>query len=144
MPTTDTSEKGLEIIITDWLIEHNCYERGALYGVGEYNKDFAVDETRLFRFLANTQPTEWAKLHLDELPNGKKAFLTYLSEKLSKEGVIELLRKEFRYKQAKLYLFFGLPSKGNTTAEELWSRNIFSVTRQLQYSKGNPSRPFFN
>lgn len=106
MPTTDTSEKGLEIIITDWLIEHNCYERGALYGVGEYNKDFAVDETRLFRFLANTQPTEWAKLHLDELPNGKKAFLTYLSEKLSKEGVIELLRKEFRYKQAKLYLFW--------------------------------------
>lgn len=137
MPTTDTSEKGLETIITDWLIEHNGYERGALYGIGEYNKDFAVDETRLFRFLADTQPTEWAKLHLEEQPNEKTAFLTYLSEKLSKEGVVELLRKEFRYKQARFYLFYVLPSKGNTTAEELWGKNIFSVTRQLQYSKEN-------
>jgi len=137
VPTTDTSEKGLETIITDWLIEHNGYERGALYGTGEYSKDFAIDETRLFRFLADTQPSEWAKLRLDEQPNEKKAFLSYLSEKLRKEGVIELLRKEFRYKQVRFYLFYVLPSKGNETAEELWSKNIFSVTRQLQYSKEN-------
>ena len=69
MRTTDTSEKGLETIITEWLIEHNGYERGTLFGTGEYNKDFAVDETRLFRFLSDTQPTEWAKLRLDEQPN---------------------------------------------------------------------------
>ena len=137
MLTTDTSEKGLEVIITDWLVEQNGYERGAMYGTGEYNKDYAVDESRLFRFLADTQPTELAKLRLDEQPNERKAFLNYLSEKLSKEGVIELLRKEFRYKQARFYLFYVLPSKGNTTAEELWGKNIFSVTRQLQYSKEN-------
>lgn len=137
MLTTDTSEKGLETIITEWLIEHNGFERGALYGTGEYNKDFAVDETRLLRFLADTQPAELAKLRFDEQPNERNAFLTYLREKLSKEGVIELLRKEFRYKQTKFYLFYVLPSKGNTTAEELWNKNIFSVTRQLQYSKEN-------
>ena len=137
MPTTDTSEKGLETIIVKWLIENNEYEQGALYGTGEYNKEFAVDEMRLFRFLADTQPTELAKLRLDEKPNERKAFFTYLSEKINKDGVIETLRKEFRYKQARFYLFFVLPSKGNVTAEELWSKNIFSVTRQLQYSKNN-------
>lgn len=137
MLTTDTSEKGLETLITEWLIVHNGFERGALYGMGEYNKDFAVDETRLLRFLADTQSAELAKLRFDEQPNERNAFLTYIREKISKEGVIELLRKEFRYKQAKFYLFYVLPSKGNTTAEELWDKNIFSITRQLQYSKEN-------
>jgi type I restriction enzyme R subunit len=137
MQTTDTSEKGLEAIITEWLIEHNGFERGAMYGMGEYNKDFAVDETRLFRFLADTQPNELTKLRLDEQPNERIVFLTYLNKELRKEGVIELLRKEFRYKQARFYLFYVLPSKGNATTEELWGKNIFSVTRQLQYSKEN-------
>src|SRR5207302_1078435 len=32
-------------------------------------------------------------------------------------------------------LFFGAPSPGNRKAEELYAANIFSVTRQLRYSK---------
>jgi len=138
MPTTDTSEKGLEIIITDWLASHNGYETGALYGQGEYNKDFAVDEVRLFRFLEDTQPDELAKLRLDSNPNERRAFLNYLSGQIAKDGVIEVLRKQFRYKQAKFDLLFVLPSEGNPVAQDLFNRNIFSVTRQLQYSKENP------
>lgn len=137
MPMTDISEKGLEIIITDWLVQQNGYEQGALYGYGEYNKDFAIDESRLFRFLADTQPDELAKLRLAALPNERRAFMTYLSDQIAKNGVIELLRKQFRYKQAKFELMFVLPSEGNPVAQTLWNKNIFSVTRQLQYSKAN-------
>ena len=137
MPTTDVTEKGLEVIITDWLVEQNGYERGAMYGTGEYDKDFAIDTVRLFRFLEETQGTELAKLRFDEQPNERRAFLNRLSEEISKVGVIELLRKQFRYKQAKFDLLYVLPDEGNPTAQELWQKNIFSVTRQLQYSKAN-------
>src|SRR5207249_9065017 len=34
-------------------------------------------------------------------------------------------------------LFYGTPSPGNERAKERWDSNLFSVTRQLQYSKDN-------
>lgn len=56
MPFTDTAEKGLESLIVKWLVEHNGYEEG---NNADYNQEFAVDETRLFRFLQDTQPNLW-------------------------------------------------------------------------------------
>ena len=37
----------------------------------------------------------------------------------------------------KLELFYGTPSEQNPKAQELYKQNIFSVTRQLQYSMDN-------
>ena len=48
MSVTDTKEKGLETLIVDWLRDQNGYEQGL---PNEYNKDYAIDEVRLFRFL---------------------------------------------------------------------------------------------
>lgn len=48
MAFTDKSEKGFETLIVNWLVEQNGYEQGAN---DDYNKEYAVDETRLFRFL---------------------------------------------------------------------------------------------
>lgn len=45
---TDTRESGFETLIVKWLVEHNGYEEG---NNADYNKDYAIDETRLFRFL---------------------------------------------------------------------------------------------
>ncbi len=134
MPVTDTRERGFEDLIVDWLVSQNGYEQGTN---GDYNKDVAVDEVRLFRFLNDTQPEKMAQLRLDERPMERIAFLTYLSNKLSSEGVIELLHKEFRYKHLSFDLLYGLPSPGNARAQELFGKNIFSVTRQLSYSKEN-------
>jgi len=133
MPT-DTTEKGLEDIIIKHLTANNGYELGNLYGKDEYDKEYAIDITRLFRFLKTTQARELAKLDLDNTPNGEKAFLTRLSNDLKKHGVIDLLRNGFRYNHVKLELYFVLPSKENPEAIKLWNQNIFSVTRQLQYS----------
>ena len=52
MEVTDTKEKGFESLIVKWLVEHNGYEQG---NNADYNKEYAIDETRLFRFLQNTQ-----------------------------------------------------------------------------------------
>ena len=53
MQFSNTKEDGLETIIVDWLVKHNGYEQGTN---ADYNKEYAIDETRLFRFLADTQP----------------------------------------------------------------------------------------
>ena len=53
MAFTDTKEKGLESLIVKWLVENNGYEQG---NNADYNRDYAIDETRLFRFLEDTQP----------------------------------------------------------------------------------------
>ncbi len=46
MPT-NIKENGFETLIVDYLVSHNGYEEGSNE---DYNKTYAIDETRLFRF----------------------------------------------------------------------------------------------
>lgn len=135
MMTTNTRENGFETLIVDWLTNQNKYEQGKN---DDYNKDYAVDEVRLFRFLMDTQADKMAQLHIMDSALEKSKFFTRLSEKLRTDGVIDLLRKGFRYKHLTFTLFYVIPSEGNRDAAELYNKNIFSVTRQLMYSKTNP------
>lgn len=59
MAFSDTRESGLEALIADWLVNHNGYEQGTN---SDYNHEYAIDETRLFRFLQDTQPDAMDKL----------------------------------------------------------------------------------
>ena len=47
MPT-NTRESGLETLIVKGLVEQNGYEQGESK---DYNREYAVDKSRLFRFL---------------------------------------------------------------------------------------------
>ena len=44
---------------SEWFVEQNGYEQGSNE---DYNKEYAIDEVRLFRFLQNTQTEEIEKL----------------------------------------------------------------------------------
>jgi type I restriction enzyme R subunit len=57
MPT-NTRESGLETLIVNHLVTQNGFEQGASV---DYNRDYAVDEPRLFRFLEDTQPEQVEK-----------------------------------------------------------------------------------
>ena len=59
MAVCDTKECGRECLIVKWLVEENRYGEGTN---DDYNKEYAVDESRLFRFLQDTQPKEMDKL----------------------------------------------------------------------------------
>ena len=131
MPS-NTKENGFETLIVNWLVNENGYEQGTN---ADYNQEYAIDEERLFRYLQSTQPRDLAELRILDTPAEKKRFLERLSRKLSDQGVIEILRKGFKYKNKTLEFYQVLPSKGNQRARELYDENIFSVTRQLQYSK---------
>ena len=61
--------------------------------------------------------------------------LARLQGEITKRGTIDVLRKGIKHGPANVDLFYGTPSPGNQKAKELFDANIFSVTRQLQYSK---------
>lgn len=134
MPT-NIKENGFETLIVDSLTTENAYEQGTN---ATYNVTYAVDEERLFRFLQETQAKKLAELHILDSDLEKEKFFKQLDKKLRTDGVIDILRKGLRYKHLHLEMFYVRPSAENPDAAEMYAKNIFSVTRQLQYSEFNP------
>jgi len=133
MPT-NTRESGLEELIVNWLVTHNSYEQGANK---DYNREYAVDEFRLFRFLEDTQPEQVELLGVRKGDLKRLQFLDRLRGEIAKRGVIDVLRKGIKAYPARVIMFYMTPSSKNPKAKELFEKNIFSVTRQLQYSADN-------
>lgn len=132
MVFTDTKESGLEALIVKWLVEHNDYEEGTN---ADYNKEYALDETRLFRFLKASQPDEMDKLGVFTSEQKKRNFLNRLQSELAKRGVIDVLRNGVKVYPADLIMFYLTPNENNQVAKDNYLKNIFNVTRQLRYSQ---------
>jgi type I restriction enzyme R subunit len=64
----------------------------------------------------------------------RKQFLDRLQGEIAKRGIIDVLRNGIRAYPANLILFYLTPNEHNAKAKLLYGKNIFSVTRQLQYS----------
>lgn len=128
---TNTKENGLETLIVNWLVEHNGYEEGSN---ADYNKEYAIDETRLFRFLKTTQPEQFDLLDIEQSEQKRRSFLNRLQSELAKRGIIDVLRNGIQVYPADVILFYLTPSENNLKAQEQFAQNIFSVTRQLRYS----------
>lgn len=131
MAFTDKTERGFETIIVNWLVEQNGYEQGTN---DDYNKEYAVDEPRLFRFLNDTQPWEMAKLGVNNSDQKKRQFLNRLSGEIAKRGIIDVLRNGVKAYPADLIMFYFTPTENNKKSKQMFEKNIFSVTRQLRYS----------
>lgn len=132
MTFTNTRENGFEALIVNWLVEHNGFEEGSN---ADYNKEYAIDETRLFRFLQDTQPTQMGKLGVFQSEQKKRQFLNRLQGELTKRGIIDVLRNGIKVYPVDLIMFYLTPTENNIKAGKMFERNIFSVTRQLRYSQ---------
>lgn len=140
---TDTTEKGLEILITQHLCLVNGFEERHF---DQYNRTECVDEELLFKFLEETQPKEIARLQQSHGSNFKQRVLYLVNRKIKDEtvvnekclgGIINLLRAEITDGNTgiKLKLFYDKPvSSLNAKDAELYKKNIFSVTRQVHFS----------
>ena len=129
---TNTKESGLEALIVKWLVEQNGYEEGIN---ADYNKEYAIDETRLFRFLQDTQPSQMGKLGVFQSEQKKRQFLNRLQGELVKRGIVDVLRNGIKVYPVDLIMFYLTPTENNEKAREMFQKNIFSVTRQLRYSQ---------
>ena len=129
---TNTKESGLEALIVKWLVEQNGYEEGTN---ADYNKEYAIDETRLFRFLQDTQPSQMGKLGVFQSEQKRRQFLNRLQGELVKRGIVDVLRNGIKVYPVDLIMFYLTPTENNEKAREMFRKNIFSVTRQLRYSQ---------
>ena len=132
MPT-DTTEKGLEALITTSLTNN-----GWLPGdPQDYERAHCVDLSHLSDFLQATQPETAASLDLAADSTTRRRFLDRLKREITSRGIIDVLRKGVQHGPNEITLFYGTPTRGNTQAEERYRQNRFSVTRQLRYSASN-------
>ena len=131
MAFANTKESGLEALIVKWLVDHNGYEEGTN---ADYSKEYALDETCLFRFLQDTQPDQMDKLGVFKSKQKKRQFLNRLQGELAKRGIIDILRNGIKVYPVDLIMFYLTPTENNAKAKEMFEKNIFSVTRQLRYS----------
>lgn len=125
---SDMTEGGLETIMVNHLISNNGYEQGTS---ADYNREYGMELSRLERFLRATQPQKVEETMIYSTPSETRKFLTRLSDALSKRGVVDVLRKGFRYNGQVFDMYYPIPSPHNTFARKMYDENIFCVTRQL-------------
>ncbi|MCB8947926.1 MAG: type I restriction endonuclease subunit R [Ardenticatenaceae bacterium] len=127
--TTDTSESGLESLITHYLVNQNQYFAG---NSQDYDKALCMDRMQLFAFLEATQADTLAKIpHHDKL-------LQRISDQIRDKGIVEVLRKGIKYQQHRITLYYAQPPNNlNPEAIQNYRANRFSVTRQVHFSQLN-------
>ena len=130
--STNIKENGFEQMIVDHLCSCCGYEEGKN---ADYNKEYAIDEVRLFRFLETTQPDSMEKLGIRKSHQKYTQFLNRLQGEIAKRGIIDVLRKGIKVYPVDLVMFYLTPTAKNVAARKMFEQNIFSVTRQLMYSK---------
>lgn len=131
MTKTDTSEKGLETLIVADMTASGWVAGDAK----DYDRDHALDLAKLMSFLGSTQAKAVEQLGIGDDGPKRNTFLARIQGEIAKRGVIDVLRHGIKHGPAHIDLFYGTPSPGNTKAAERFASNIFSVTRQLRYSK---------
>lgn len=130
----DTSETGLEKLIVDWLRDKNGYEQATPH---DYNKDFALVDTWVERFVVATQPDKVEQSMCFASPSERMKFFTRLANEITKRGVVDVLRKGYKFNGSTFDLYYPLPSDLNPSAKKAYGQNIFGVIRQVMYSKTN-------
>jgi len=132
----DTSERGLETLIFDAMLNRNWLAGSPT----DYDRNHCLDLTQFSSFIQATQPETAAALSLDSENRNKGRFLERLNRQVSERGVIDVLRNGVRHLQHNIRLFYPVPTPGNETTEAQYRQNRFSITRQLHYSARNRGR----
>ena len=159
--TSQTDEKAFEALIEKALVGSSREEQEAgkaegtkineeqpIYGPsqgyeaghpGDFDRQFAIDKEKFWRFLETTQPEELAKLHSRK--NWERLMLERLDRKIKKEGIIKILKLGLSIDDTSFTLFYSPPVNDlNPLIAKRFKQNIFSVTRQVHYSEAEPAK----
>jgi type I restriction enzyme, R subunit len=128
-------EKTFEEAIEQSLISYGGYAKGS---VADYNKELALDVPTVISFLKSTQPKEWEKLEKVHGKETEKKVIQRLVKELDARNSLDMLRHGFIDFGSRFNLAYFKPdTKLNPETEQLFNKNILSVTRQLKYSQTN-------
>ena len=132
---SELTENKFEEHIEDYLL-NSGYIKG---NPKDYDKEFAVDTTQLFKFLEDTQPEKLQKLKEYYPTDYKDKLLNRLHSELNSKGMIEVLRRGINIiPVGNIKLAYFKPNSNlNEDLIKLYNKNRFSITRQLIYSTKN-------
>ena len=131
-------EEQLEKEIIKYLVDKNGYKYiTPLEMKNSYNREFAIDEKRLLRFIKDSQPQEFEILGLDT-ENGRLKFYNKLNNDIRRDGIVSILKNGIKcYPSQGTILFYHALDPKRLSSYEEFDKNIFSVTNQLTYSNQN-------
>jgi type I restriction enzyme R subunit len=134
MHFTDTSEKGFQKFITNYLVtEHHFAETTP----PEFDREFCINTKQVLAFIEATQKDAYEMIQ----KKGERSFLVRLDEKIKELGVVEVLRKGVKHFDKTIDLFYRKPSSTyNEKDAALYAANVFSVTQELKYSLSHENR----
>ncbi len=149
-----TNEQALEACIEQALISGvhreniessaeaaRAYSHNVSYEPGDpadFDREFAIDREKFWRFLELTQPDELNKLRTR--PNWQRLVLERLNRKIQRDGIVKVLKSGLHIDDAHLTLLYSLPYNTiNPEVTQNFQNNIFSVTRQVHYAEQNPA-----
>ena len=132
---SELTENKFEEHIEDYLL-NSGYIKG---NPKDYDKEFAIDTTQLFKFLEDTQPEKLQKLKEHYQKNYKDKLLNRIYQELNSKGMIEVLRRGINIiPVGNIKLAYFKPNSNlNEDLIKLYNKNRFSITRQLIYSTKN-------
>lgn len=134
MQFTDTSERGFQKFITNYLVtKHKFIETAPT----EFDREFCINTKQVLAFIEATQKEAYEMIQ----KKGERSFLVRLDEKIKELGVIEVLRKGVKHFDKTIELFYRKPSSSyNTKDAARYAANLFSVTQELKYSLSHENR----
>jgi type I restriction enzyme R subunit len=145
MPTTDTTERGLENLIVTAMTGRTTPELTAndvvcdvsiplgravwiLGDAKNYDREYAVDLVQLRVFLLATPKDTAEALDLNHASPIRQKFLARLQGEITKRVVIDVLRHGIKHGPHHLNLFYGTPSPGNESFRRWLTDTIFALT----------------
>src|SRR5690554_7396205 len=120
----------------DDLVANNGFRLGLPM---DFNAQYALDEKQFWRFLEETQKPELTKLKKHNPNDWQRKLLERYDRLIKKHGVLHLLKKGLNVDDAHFNLMYPAPlASSSGTVFKNFDANIFSCTRQLNYSMANP------
>ncbi len=102
----------------------------------DFNAKYAIDETRFWHFLENTQKDELEKIQRSS--DWKLKILERYDRMVKKYGLLRLFRKGLEVEDTHFTILYQLPlTSSSQTVKENFNKNEFSVTRQVRYNLDN-------
>jgi len=131
---TDTSEKALQKLIVKHLVENHDYSESSS---NDFDREFCVNKAQLMAFLEKSQLANYNYIK----QKGERSFLVRLDKRIQDKGIIELLRKGFKYNDKVIMFFYPEPNSNyNLKDQAKYDANIFSVTEELIYADAHKNR----
>ncbi|HYG15438.1 MAG TPA: type I restriction endonuclease, partial [Bacteroidia bacterium] len=134
MKFTDTSEKALQHLIVDYLVQQQGYTETFHT---DFDREFCLNTKQLMEFIQTTQPEAYEMIQR----KGERSFLSRLDSKLTELGVVEVLRKGVKHFDKTISLFFREPDTTlNPKDIARFKSNVLTVTQEAKYSLAHQNR----